>query len=380
MPADAESVLDIAQRWVDEGRRVAWATVIATWSSSPRPIGSQMVIADDGRFAGSVSGGCVEAAVIQASLEVLQSGRARALAYGVSTEDAWAVGLPCGGKIEVFVSELPGAVLRALREARASRSSCTCVMDVASGSVALWSSAASAALPAAMASSGTAPSVTPPSASVPGPDMPAARASDMAAFGLALGATLVAAVERAARDELSRLIEAEGRRLFALVLTAAPRLVVVGAVHLSQTLTELAVLDGFEVIVVDPRTAFATEERFPRARLVHDWPDVALSELALDRRTAVVVLSHDAKLDEPALSAALQSECFYIGALGSQRTQAARRRKLVESGFAESDVDRIYGPVGLDIGALTTPEIAIAIMAEIIQVRRKPALAQLPAE
>ena len=124
--------------------------------------------------------------------------------------------------------------------------------------------------------------------------------------------------------------------------------------------------------MVDPRTAFGTRERFPRATLIHDWPDVALTNLQLDRRTAVVVLSHDAKLDEPALAAALRSECFYIGALGSRRTQESRRRRLAEEGFGESELARIHGPVGLDIGALTTPEMAISIMGEIIRARRRP--------
>jgi xanthine dehydrogenase accessory factor len=183
---------------------------------------------------------------------------------------------------------------------------------------------------------------------------------------------LAEAVARAVAQDRSQLIELEGRRIFAHVSAAPLRLVVVGAVHLTQALGDLATLNGFEVIVIDPRTAFATPERFPRATLVHDWPDSALAALCPDSRTAVVVLSHDAKLDEPALVTALRSPCFYIGALGSQRTQQARRRRLADEGFGEAELARIHGPVGLDIGALTTPEIAVAIMAEIIQARRKP--------
>jgi xanthine dehydrogenase accessory factor len=158
--------------------------------------------------------------------------------------------------------------------------------------------------------------------------------------------------------------------VFLHVVSAAPRLIVVGAVHLTQALGELALLSGFELLVVDPRTVFATAERFPRARLVHEWPDEALRRLSPDRRTAVVVLSHDAKLDEPALDAALRSEAFYVGALGSHRTQESRKKRLAESGFSELDLKRIHGPVGLSIGAETTPEIAVAIMAEIIAARR----------
>lgn len=333
MPGDAESVLDLAEAWSNEGREVAWATVISTWRSSPRPLGSQMAISDDGRFAGSVSGGCVEAAVIQEAAKVIESGTARTLSYGVSTETAWEVGLPCGGKIEVFLAPAPRELLARLAAAARSRVGAAYVVDLASGAQQLLADAQSPA------------------------GVPSELEREIRAH--------------AARGETG-VIERDGRRVFVHVVAAPPRLVVVGAVHLTQALGELAELAGYELVVVDPRTAFATIERFPRARLVHDWPDAALRALSPDRGTAVVVLSHDAKLDEPALDAALRSEAFYIGALGSRRTQESRRRRLAEAGFDERDLSRIHGPVGLDIGAITTPEIAIAIMAEIIRARRGP--------
>jgi xanthine dehydrogenase accessory factor len=327
--SDRESVIEVARAWLAEGEGVAWATVIATWSSSPRPLGSQMVIASSGRFAGSVSGGCVESAVIVAAGEVLAGGPARTLKYGVSTEQAWEVGLPCGGTIEVLLARAEPSVVERLCEARASRSSVARVIDVVSGVEEVW-----AGEPSRVA--GADPEV-------------------------------LAAVSLVVHRERSQLIEIAGRRLFVHGVAAPLRLVIVGAVHLTQALVDLAGPSGIDVIVVDPRTAFASEDRFPGIRLVHEWPDVALAGLGLDRRTAVVVLSHDAKLDEPALEAALRSDCFYIGALGSQKTQRARRGRLAESGFDEAQLARIHGPVGLDIGALTTPEIAISIMAELIQ-------------
>ena len=342
MSSDAESVLADAEAWSNAGQRLAWATVVSTWRSSPRPIGSQMLIASDGRFAGSVSGGCVEGAVIEAAGQLLQgnpgtsAASARTLAYGVSTETAWEVGLPCGGKIEIFLAELPRALLQELLAARRSRDTVACLSDLASGAQELWRPGAASAL-------------------------------------LAGAPALVAGVERALQTEQPCLLELAGRRLFVQQLAAPLRLVVVGAVHLTQVLAQLSQAFGFELIVVDPRTAFATQERFPTARLIHEWPDLALQQLGLDRRTAVVVLSHDAKLDEPALLAALRSDCFYVGALGSQRTQQARRRRLLEEGITEAALQRLHGPVGLDIGALTTPEIAVAILAQLIQVRRKPA-------
>jgi xanthine dehydrogenase accessory factor len=342
MTADAESILEIADRWLSEGRRLAWATVVSTWSSSPRPLGSQLLIGDDGRFAGSVSGGCVEAAVIQAAAELLAGGPPQALQYGVSTEQAWDVGLPCGGKIEVFLAQAPQPLLKRLVEAQRTRVSIVYLTDLATGEQELWEPGKGNRI-------------------VPEPE------------------PLGQAVLRAVQEELSQLVEADGRRVFVQVVAAPLRLVVVGAVHLTQALAGLAELAGFELIVVDPRTAFGTPERFPRATLIHDWPDVALAQLQPDRRTAVVVLSHDAKLDEPALVAALRSECFYIGALGSRRTQQSRRRRLAEEGFSETELARIHGPVGLDIGALTTPEMAISIMAELIQARRRPAERNGPA-
>jgi xanthine dehydrogenase accessory factor len=298
MLADAESVLDLASLWCSQGQRVVAATVVATWSSSPRPLGSQMIIAEDGRFAGSVSGGCVEAAVIQAAAEVLLAGAARCLKFGVTSEQAWEVGLPCGGQIEVFLVEYAPALVQKLCRARAARESATCLMDLDRGLSQLW----------------------------PTPDI-----GDAVALipGLAEGIT------RAVAEDRSRLLEEGGRRVFAQVLSAPLRLFVVGAVHLTQVLADLGSMNGFEVVVIDPRTAFATKERFPHAQLVHEWPDVALDSLGPDRRTAVVVLSHDSKLDEPALASALRSRAFYIGALGSQRTQQARRRRLAEQGFSE---------------------------------------------
>ncbi|HTV20143.1 MAG TPA: XdhC/CoxI family protein [Polyangiaceae bacterium] len=341
MTSDREAVFATASDWLGEGERVAWATVVGTWSSSPRPLGSQMAIAESGRFAGSVSGGCVESAVLVAAGEVFAGGPARVLRYGVSTEQAWEVGLPCGGTIEVHLGEASRPLVERLVEARARRQSVARVIDLVSGNE-------------EMLEPGRA-----------GASWGGSRAGD------AGPAELARAVEQALHREQSQLIELAGRRLFVHVVAAPLRLVVVGAVHLTQALAELAMLSGIDVTVVDPRTAFASAERFPGVTLSHEWPDAALEGLRLDRRSAVVVLSHDAKLDEPALQVALRNECFYIGALGSQRTQAARRARLGESGFGEDVLRRIHGPVGLDIGALTTPEIAISIMAELIRAWRQ---------
>lgn len=181
---------------------------------------------------------------------------------------------------------------------------------------------------------------------------------------------LARAAEDAAARDTSQRVEIDGVAWFLNVFNSPPRLYIVGAVHIAQPLSRMAALAGFSVVVIDPRTAFATGERFPDLHLVTAWPDEALADLPLDRRTAVVTLTHDPKLDDPALAAALGAPCVYVGALGSRKTHAARAERLKARGFTDADIARIHGPVGLDIGAVAPAEIAVAIMAELIAVLR----------
>ncbi len=331
MATDAESVVESALSWLREERRVALATVIKTWSSSPRPVGSQMAIDDQGRFEGSVSGGCVEAAVIDASRQILKNGGVRTLEFGVGNELAWEVGLACGGQVEIFVQRAELEVMETLAKARQERATFAVHTDLGSGSTQIFRE-------------GFVPESYRPSFDE------LARAPD---------------------DEAAIVVELAGQRAFMELIRPPLRLVIIGAVHLTQVLANLATQCGFRVSVIDPRAVFATAERFPDVELVCEWPAAALEKQPLDERTAFVTLSHDPKLDEPALAAALESRCFYIGALGGKRTQEARRARLAEAGFGERELARIHGPVGLRIGAQTTPEIAISIMAEIIEHRRK---------
>ena len=186
--------------------------------------------------------------------------------------------------------------------------------------------------------------------------------TDKSALGLA-GAD-------AARADQSATVEIEGRSWFLEVYNPPLDLVIVGAVHIAQPLSRIAALAGYNVRIIDPRTAFATAERFPDITLSHDWADEALAKSPLGPRSAIVLLTHDPKLDDPALVAALRSDCFYIGALGSKKTQAARRARMQAEGFGEQELARIHGPVGLNIGARSPAEVAVAILAEITQVLR----------
>jgi xanthine dehydrogenase accessory factor len=185
-----------------------------------------------------------------------------------------------------------------------------------------------------------------------------------------LDADALAAVRRAVDQDISGMIERPGRRIFVHVFNPAERLIVVGAVHIAQALAPMASLAGYDVTIVDPRRAFATDARFPDVKMIDEWPDEALARLKPDSRTAIVTLTHDPKIDDPALAAALASPSFYVGALGSTRTHAKRLERLGERGFGERDFARIHGPIGLSIGAKTPAEIAISIMAEITAVRR----------
>jgi xanthine dehydrogenase accessory factor len=180
------------------------------------------------------------------------------------------------------------------------------------------------------------------------------------------------AAANAARADQSASVEIEGRTWFLEVYNPPLDLVIVGAVHIAQPLSQMAALTGYGVRIIDPRTAFATAERFPGTALSHDWADEALAKAPLGPRSGVVLLTHDPKLDDPALIVALKSDCFYIGALGSKKTQAARRARMKAQGFGENALTRIHGPVGLNIGARSPAEIAVSIMAEMTQVLRGP--------
>lgn len=316
-----DAIPETARAWHDAQGAAALATVIETWGSAPRPVGAQLAIAPDLSFAGSVSGGCVESAVITEAIEAMQDGRPRLLEFGVSDETAFNVGLACGGRIRVMVEPLGTgqgptlAELDALIAARAERRAVIWQVDTRS-----W-----------------------------------ARA-------------LIPATGEAARRDRSRL---EGD-VFLGVHNPPLRLAVIGAVHIAQPLVQIARLAGYDVLLCDPRDSFAAQSRFPGETFLDGWPDEALTALGLDARTAVVTLSHDPKIDTPALAVALRSEAFYIGALGSTRTHAKRVAELGAQGIGPGAIARIHGPIGADIGAASPAEIAIAIMAQITERLRRP--------
>jgi xanthine dehydrogenase accessory factor len=283
-----------------------------------------------------VSGGCVEAAVVEAGLEVLVTGKPRLLHFGVSDETAWGVGLACGGKIEVFMKTLEPESYREIKK-RLDEG-----RPIASVTV------------------------------IEGPS--AGRELVVDEVGAAVG-QLGEGLEKEAITEaraalatgLSRRYRVQDTELFLDVMAPPPTLIVVGGVHIAIALTALAKTLGYRTVIVDPRAVFGSKERFPHADLLMtDWPAEALSSIGLHRSTAVAALTHDPKLDDAALGCALRSQAFYVGALGSRKTQERRRKRLLEGGLSEEQLDRLCAPIGLDIGSRTPEEIALSIMAQIV--------------
>lgn len=348
-PAAHEDVLSAALRWRDEGRPVALATVLRTWGSSPRQPGSQLVVSASREMVGSVSGGCVEGAVIEGAVEVMASGAPRTMDFGVSDEDAWSVGLACGGKVSIYVEAVDeplAARLRDVLDDRAARRGAVLATRLGAGERRLLHPLEDDAEGGGGAGAGGG---TGPVAEGPAGDPVAAAARD------------------ALLTDRSRVAETPEGDWFLQVHNPPLRLVIVGAVHIAQALAPMAALAGFDVTVVDPRRAFATGARFPGVHVASGWPDTVLPSLGLDHRTAVVTLSHDPKLDDPALEAALRSGVFYVGALGSRRTHAKRVARLADKGFGNDEIARIHAPVGLDIRARTPEEIAVSALAQVVE-------------
>ena len=286
------------------GATCALATVIETWRSAPCPVGTHMLIHKDGQFVGSVSGGCVEGDVLQTAAEVIAGARFAVRRYGVADGAAWEVGLPCGGNIAVLVQ------------------------PVSAG--------------------GFAPELLEQVAAANGKGETLGIATN-----LETGLSIVAA--------------GPGAEAFYNVYAPPKRLLIVGAVEIAVALAGLAQQLGFAVTVIDPRARFLTEARFPGIARDDRWPDEAVAALSPDSRTAVVTLSHDIKIDDPALVAALASKATYVAALGSRSSHAARLERLRAMGLAEDQLARIEGPAGMSVNAISAPEIALSIAAGMVR-------------
>ena len=343
-----DNIFSTIDRWSAQEKPMALATVVGTWGSSPRGIGAKMVVNSDGEMVGSVSGGCVESAVVKAGIELIQTGFTQLLHFGVTDDTAWDLGLACGGEIDVFVQPLTIAIFTSLKSA--------------------WDNG----IPAVRAFAIKGPDdlvgleifITEGGGFTPTKINPYVVDLEILARN---------ALEKGANDrKWIRSQRGDEIEVFIDLITPTGSMVIVGGVHIAVPLVNFANELGYYSVIIDPRKKFANHERFPTSnRIVQAWPKIAFAELKLSSTTAVAVLSHDPKIDDQALAQVINSDAFYIGALGSEKTQSERRNRLLEAGFEAENIDRIRGPIGLDLGSRSPAEIALAIMAEIIQVRNK---------
>jgi xanthine dehydrogenase accessory factor len=352
-------LLETLDAWRGQGTDAGRAVVVRTFGSAPRPEGAVLLAADDGRLIGSVSGGCVEGAAAEEIERARRTGNQRVIRYGISDEQAWDVGLACGGTIDVLVQPtIPAALIAAAARSTGPTGHAAAVVT-------------------------TLPPDSPPSTF--GPHEPGAGAPQgspivIGESGEILeGSTgdpgtdreLAAVASRILGDGRSQTVEVGGQAFFVEAFPVRPRLVVVGAVEVARSLVRYAAELGYETVIVDGRGAFATIERFPTAdRIVVAWPDEAFDDLEVGPNDAVAILSHDPKFDEPAIVEAVRRGCRYVGAVGSRKTQADRRVRLREAGLTGEQISQVRGPIGLDLGGRDPAETALAVMAEIVATRR----------
>lgn len=336
--------------WLAEGKSIAMARVLQTWGSAPRRPGAAMIVDADGNVAGSVSGGCIEGAVIEEALSVLKSGTPRKISFGVDDEKAWTVGLSCGGEVAVWVEP-------------------HWIYTGRAGDAEAWGAVETAVHKKRPVVVATRLDAAAPTHLVVDPDREA-----VGSWEGSLEAVLSGAREAYAR-RTSLVMQVEDADVFYHVMPRPDSLLIVGAGHIAVHLVAIAKELGFDCVVIDPRKIFANNLRFPVPpdRMHTCWPEEVMPEMDLHGDTYAVLLTHDPKIDDPALHVLLRSPVAYIGALGSRKTHTKRSERLRESGFTKEEIGRIRGPVGVSIGAASPAEIAVSIMAEIIATKRKRA-------
>ena len=310
---DVDDILTPSSLKKKKKRKIALATVISTWGSSPRPVGGQMAIDENGEIIGSVSGGCIEGAVISEGINSIKDGKSRIKDYGISNDMAWEVGLACGGELKVLIQplNLEDEIVYYIVNSIKKREVVKIRIDCSNGN---------------------------------------------------------RIVDNTIDNQISHFDKSKNE--FIHIIDPKPRLFIIGAVHIAQALVSLANVTDYEVILIDPRDHFATKSRFPNCKIINEWPDEALSKFNLDKSSHLVTLTHDPKIDDLALIFCMKKNIGYIGSLGSKKTHNKRCERLIEKGFNEIELSKIHAPIGLDIKAKTPAEIAASILAEIINYRR----------
>lgn len=332
-------ILDSVENWLRDNQSIALATVTKTWGSAPRREGSKMAVTADLAMIGSVSGGCIEGAVIEEAKAGMKDGKPRLLQFGVADDTAWEVGLTCGGRISVYVEPLDKQWWQAVTDAAKSDSLATTITILegdSAGEKVLFDAK----------------------------DNPIYRTNGLSESQIN---EFQAVSKKTLKSGQMTLNETE---VMVDVFAPRPHLIIIGGVHVAIPLTNIAHEMGFRVSLIDPRRAFATKERFPDVNaILHTYPDKALPELGLDKNTFLAVLTHDPKIDDKALTTALPSDVPYIGVLSSSATHEKRTKRLLEAGISQALIDRLYTPIGIDLGSRNPEEIALGIMAQIIAAR-----------
>jgi len=338
--------VDTIEKWQGASVPFAIATVIKTWGSSPRPVGSQMLIAENGEIAGSVSGGCVEGFVAQEAMEVLKTDAPKYLEYGVTDDDAWAVGLSCGGRIEIMLEPSP-AHAQDSSEHDAFNALFDCLK---SNSPCIWISNYS--------KEGNSHYALKP---------------DGKGAGTKMTGNILAIGKEAYDHRAHQLVEDDSGRTFIQVFPGRSRMFIIGVAHITTHLISLASQFDFETVVIDPRSFFTENTQFIKVpdQTFKEYPAQVLKNFNIDAYSYAVILSHDPKIDDNALEVLLRSDVAYIGALGSKKTHAKRINRLKEKGFTDEEIARIRAPIGIDINAKSPQEIALAVMGEIIAEKNK---------
>ncbi len=309
------NVFSLAKIWIEEGKKVAIALVVSTWGASPRKIGSVMIIRNDKMFLGSVSAGCIEGQIIEFSLEVIKKQKSKIIEFGVDDETAWSNGLSCGGKITIFICPIYKSLFKEGFIDELAR-------------------------------------------------LEKLREKYEIKFNLKTGY-----ISFPQNKKYSKSFYDPKNNSFFLVSQPTKRLIIIGATHIAQFLAPMAQNCGFDVFIIDPRKIFANEARFKGFKIIVDWPSRVKELEKIDKDTAIVTLTHDAKIDEDALCKIINSSAFYISCLGSNTTHAKRLNRLKLRGLSENSLIKIKAPAGLNIGSKAPSEIAVSIMAELIKYR-----------
>ena len=319
------SLLHILTSWIENSYSACLVIVVATWGSAPRQPGSIMIVRDDLLIEGSVSGGCIEGEVIRLSQDVMRNGIPRLEQFGVADESAWEVGLSCGGSISVLIlpiadTGMPLFVLKKLAIAEDTRQTLDVIFQI----------------------------------------------SDLQKLNLKVETPSLSMglVHKSTFDEV--------QKVFILRIRPSNQIIIIGAGHISQVLSQLSIAMDLDVTVIDPRSVFLNEKRFPNVAISLGWPQDVLPSLFIDSQTAIVTLTHDPKIDDPALLHSLNTNAYYIGCLGSLKTHKARLGRLKEAGVSEHSLKRLHGPAGIPLGGRAASEIALSILAELISIFNKP--------